>query len=194
MKIKAWFVSIFSICLVFAMGIPAYAAGWIKDKAGYKHEDRNGALAFDEWRWIDRRPTDTVGDGISWCYYFDKSGYMVRNSGTPGGYWVNDDGAWVDGGNVQQTSINSEIPTPQSSWKLDSYGYWYQNPDGSYPVNEWKWIDMRWHDTKPDNIAWCYYFDSRGYMIFSTVAPDGSAVNGDGAWTVSGIAQHRRVR
>lgn len=38
-------------------------------------------------------------------------------------------------------------------WKQDLTGWWYQNDDGSYPVNVLKQIDGQW-----------YYFDSTGYM------------------------------
>lgn len=29
----------------------------------------------------------------------------------------------------------------EGQWKWDSKGWWYQNPDGTYPVNTWKQID-----------------------------------------------------
>ena len=41
----------------------------------------------------------------------------------------------------------------QGTWKQDEKGWWYQNPDGSYPKNQLKKIDGKW-----------YYFDERGYM------------------------------
>ncbi len=197
MRIKTLALSVLSAVMALGISTAAFAAGWINDRGDYKYIDSEGKTVSNTWRWIDRRPGDSVGDGISWCYFFDGSGIMQRNTVTPDGFWVNGEGAWVHGGNVQQTNINSEIgaqnPTLQSSWKRDSFGFWYQNPDGSYPVNQWKWIDMRWHDTVADGIAWCYYFDSRGYMIANTKAPDGSTVDGNGAWTVNGVAQYRTV-
>ena len=45
-------------------------------------------------------------------------------------------------------------PQPTGQWKLDSVGWWYQNADGSYPVNSWKAIDGNW-----------YYFNGAGYMV-----------------------------
>ncbi len=41
-----------------------------------------------------------------------------------------------------------------SGWQLDGRGWWYQDINGSYPVNAWKKIDTEW-----------YYFDSDGYMV-----------------------------
>lgn len=45
-------------------------------------------------------------------------------------------------------------PKPAGQWKLDYHGWWYQNADGSYPVNAWKDIDGVW-----------YYFNGSGYMV-----------------------------
>lgn len=39
-------------------------------------------------------------------------------------------------------------------WKQDANGWWYKNPDGSYPKSQWKKIDGNW-----------YYFDNRGYRV-----------------------------
>ncbi|WP_034600237.1 hypothetical protein [Lacrimispora aerotolerans] len=39
-------------------------------------------------------------------------------------------------------------------WKQDAKGWWYQNDDGSYPVNSWlQDKDSKW-----------YYFNDTGYM------------------------------
>ena len=43
---------------------------------------------------------------------------------------------------------------PLSGWKQDSTGWWYQNPDGTYPKNQWKQIDEKW-----------YYFNKNGYRV-----------------------------
>ena len=37
-------------------------------------------------------------------------------------------------------------------WKKDNYGWWYENKDGSYPVNQWLKLKDIW-----------YYFDEKGY-------------------------------
>ncbi len=67
-------------------------------------------------------------------------------------------------------------------WKQESDGrYWYQNNDGSYPVNQWQEIDGKQ-----------YYFGADGYMLANTTTPDGSLVGSDGAkitlHTVSNIS------
>ena len=51
--------------------------------------------------------------------------------------------------------------TPVSApegWQQDSYGWWYQQKDGSYPVGCWK--ELEWNGKK----SW-YYFNAAGYMV-----------------------------
>ena len=43
--------------------------------------------------------------------------------------------------------------TPPMGWIQDDTGWWYLNPDKTYPCNQWKLIGGVW-----------YHFDSRGYM------------------------------
>ena len=69
-------------------------------------------------------------------------------------------------------------------WRENEFGWWWQNDDGSYPVNSWQWLDGN-----RDGIAECYYFDSMGYMLENTVTPDGYTVNADGAWIENGAVQ-----
>lgn len=69
-----------------------------------------------------------------------------------------------------------------------NWGWWYQNDDGTYPVNQWVWIDGN-----NDGIAESYYFDSNGYCLQNTTTPDGYTVNVSGAWTVNGAIQTQAV-
>lgn len=70
------------------------------------------------------------------------------------------------------------------TWKQDSIGWWWQEDNGSYPVNEWQWIDGN-----GDGTAECYCFDGRGYLYCNTTTPDGYQVNKDGAWVKDEIVQ-----
>ena len=72
-------------------------------------------------------------------------------------------------------------------WQSDSIDWWWQNDDGSYPVNQWQWIDGN-----QDGISECYYFGIDGYMFANTTTPDGYIVNSDGAWILSGIVQSQQ--
>lgn len=69
-------------------------------------------------------------------------------------------------------------------WKQDTTGSWWQEDNGSYPVNTWGWIDGN-----QDGVSECYYFDGNGYCLTNAVTPDGYQVNGDGAWAVNGVVQ-----
>lgn len=57
-------------------------------------------------------------------------------------------------------------------WKSSSYGWWYQNMDGSYPANKWEYIDNKW-----------YWFNSSGYMTtgWQYVGNTWYYMNGSGA-------------
>lgn len=80
------------------------------------------------------------------------------------------------------------VPAYAGEWKEDSAGWWYQNDDGSYPVNSWQWIDGN-----NDGIAECYYFDPSGYCLMNTTTPDGYMVDSSGAYVVDGIVQTQAI-
>ena len=44
-------------------------------------------------------------------------------------------------------------PGVVNRWKQDERGWWYANPDGTYPTDQWQKINRKW-----------YYFDAEGYM------------------------------
>ena len=79
-------------------------------------------------------------------------------------------------------------PVYAGSWRSNASGWWWQEDNGSYPVNEWKWLDGN-----NDGVAECYHFNSAGYLDTATVTADGSAVNADGAWIVNGVVQTKMV-
>ncbi len=79
------------------------------------------------------------------------------------------------------------FPSFAGQWIQDSIGWWYQNDDGSWPAATWSWIDGN-----KDGIAECYYFNPDGYMA-SNCEIDGSMLNSDGQWTVSGVIQTKAV-
>ena len=58
-----------------------------------------------------------------------------------------------------------------NDWQSGESSYWYQEDDGTYPADAWKWIDGR-----------CYYFNQEGWMLSDTVTPDGYRVDAGGAW------------
>lgn len=62
--------------------------GWTAD--GNRYLLRNGTIYRGEWVWIGGA-----------CYYFDDSGLLARNTVTPDGWEVNQDGQWIVDGVVQ---------------------------------------------------------------------------------------------
>lgn len=73
-------------------------------------------------------------------------------------------------------------------WKKDTTGWWWQNDNGTYPVNKWEWLDGN-----KDGIAECYYFNESGYCLIATTTPDNYTVNESGAWTVNGVVQTKNM-
>lgn len=80
--------------------------------------------------------------------------------------------------------LGSAMTSMAASWQQNATGWWWQNDDGTWPANEWRWLDGN-----NDGVAECYYFDSNGYMAANTTTPDGYQVNVDGAWVVNGAVQ-----
>lgn len=94
-------------------------------------------------------------------------------------------GGSTSSGNTGTTSSNPVAAQAQNiieGWKLDNVGWWWQNADGSYPVNTWRWLDGN-----HDGVYESYCFDPRGYIYQNTTTPDGYTVNADGAWVSDGI-------
>lgn len=80
------------------------------------------------------------------------------------------------------------MPVLAGQWQQNTAGWWWQEDNGTYPMNTWCWLDGN-----RDGIAECYYFNGYGYMLAGTVTPDGYTVNENGAWTVNGVVQTKIV-
>lgn len=83
-------------------------------------------------------------------------------------------------------TLTMGITSFAGQWNKDANGWWWVDDNGSYPVNEWRWLDGN-----QDGVSECYYFGADGYMLADTVTPDGYQVNADGAWTTDGAPQLR---
>ena len=74
--------------------------------------------------------------------------------------------------------VNASTPAANQAgsapaWKQDGKGWWIENPDGSYLMNQWY--------QSPESGLW-YYMGADGYMLTNTTTPDGCMVNADGVW------------
>ena len=79
--------------------------------------------------------------------------------------------------------VGSAMTSRAAQWQQNTTGWWYQEDNGTYPTNTWKWIDGK-----------CYYFDGNGYMLSNTTTPDGYTVDSSGAWTVNGVVQTQNTQ
>ena len=86
------------------------------------------------------------------------------------------------------TALSMNTLVFAGQWKENDTGWWYDNGNGTWPSSSWQWIDGN-----GDGIAECYYFNKDGYCLMNGVAPDGSSVNVNGAWTVNGVVQTKNV-
>ena len=67
----------------------------------------------------------------------------------------------------------STITANAAQWRDDAKGWWIENDDGSYLVNQWY--------QSPSSGLW-YYIGADGYMLTNTMTPDGCYVNANGVW------------
>lgn len=103
--------------------------------------------------------------------------------------WGNNGGDWEESGEFEVTA--EDVAHFVGAWEQDGTGWWYRNPDGSYPVNAWKEIRGAWYFfdqsgyMKTGWIDWNgkqYYCGAEnGAMLVNTVTPDGIYVGADGA-------------
>ena len=54
------------------------------------------------------------------------------------------------------TNPNAQPEEPKKGWQEDDNGYWYARANGSYPKEEFEYID--------ENKSW-FYFNAEGYMV-----------------------------
>lgn len=81
----------------------------------------------------------------------DSNGGSGSNSGN------GSSGSGSHGGGGHSSTHTGYGSNTSGTWKQNSTGWWYEEHDGSYPVNCWKSIRSKGND------VW-YYFDNLGYM------------------------------
>lgn len=65
------------------------------------------------------------------------------------------------------SALAMAVPALAAGWNKDSFGWKWENADGTYAKNSWVWDD--WNK---DGSQECYYFDDDGYMLSNTVTPE----------------------
>lgn len=90
------------------------------------------------------------------------------------------------------SSSGSSANATAGAWLRDNVGWWWCNPDKTYPVSTWKYINNKWYYF--DGAGYCvlnkwiqtngiwYYCGSDGDMWTSRWTPDGYWVDANGVW------------
>lgn len=105
------------ITLTVAGGV--YAAGWERDTVGWKYRNDDGTFQNNGWF---QDPTGTY-------YYFNNAGYMLADTTTPDGYYVNSSGAWIQSNAAQSTYENEAVYYNAAGSSYKSNGF---NLAGTY--------------------------------------------------------------
>ncbi len=122
---KMWVAGV-AAWIALTMTTPVFAGTWIQDPAKpandsgvsnwwYRNDD--GTYPAGTWFWIDGN-----SDGIAESYCFNQNGWMY--AAVPGvtltvdGYEVNENGAWISGGQVMTKNVGR--PDNSSSMKTDT--------------------------------------------------------------------------
>lgn len=100
-----------SLFMSLSLSSLTYAAEWKHDIKGWWWQNNDGSYPASCWQWIDGN-----NDGVSECYYFDATGYMLANTTTPDNYTVNENGAWTVNGIVQTKAAETTQGESQRSY------------------------------------------------------------------------------
>ena len=100
-----------------AVSFTAFAGQWSQDMNGWRYENDDGSYCRNGWYWLDGNQ-----DGIAECYIFDNDGYaqvsLYNLTAKAGGYEVNDQGAWVVDGVVQEKTNTLDSMDAQADMKM----------------------------------------------------------------------------
>ena len=133
------------------------------DAGAYKDTETTGWVKDEEAeKWRYRKPDGTFASNC-WLnlgeeqYYMDEQGYMLSDTITPDGVYVNASG---------------EKTKYMPGWFQNERGWKYVLRNGYFAASTWiEDIDGKW-----------YYFDIGGYMRTDYDTPDGFHVGADGVW------------
>lgn len=121
-------------------------AGWETSDGHKMYRKNDGSFVTNSWMMLDEK-----------TYYFDENGYMLSDTITPDGIYVNKKGektAYIPG----WTEVEGEVR--------------YVQKNGYYAATTWiQDADGKW-----------YYFNMACQMVTDRVTPDGFYVGPDGVW------------
>lgn len=201
--------------IALSMATPAFAGTWVQDSTKPVNENGisnwwylndDGSYPAGTWAWIDGN-----SDGIAESYCFNQNGWMY--AAAPGvtltvdGYEVNENGAWISGGQVMTKNVKTTTDTSSSfssnssslkdkGWEEDPVGRRYKDSEGIY-VSGWRKINGKQYYFGNGDYAVTgyqeidgvkYYFSNSGEMmrtVTSTSADDSDNTNNTNNSSVS---------
>ncbi|MEG0689348.1 MAG: N-acetylmuramoyl-L-alanine amidase family protein [Hungatella sp.] len=140
----------------------AYQLKLYRGNTHVKTVDKTTTKTYDFYPYMTK-----VGD-----YYF-KVRPVPRSTNEaiyiPSGNWVTSNELYIDRATVSKGGESASDGIPESGastptepeanhtdfgWVQNGSGWWYHANDGTYPINQWSYIDNKW-----------YLFDKAGYMM-----------------------------
>ena len=99
-----------------SFALTAFAGSWLTAKDGWWYRYDDGSYPVSQWVWLDGN-----NDGVYECYYFNQGGYLLTNTHTPDGYYVDANGAWVADGVVQAKGQKKQSGGFRQNWIYGTY-------------------------------------------------------------------------
>lgn len=138
--------------------------------------------------------TDTGNTSYNFAGSINQTGtYSVKVRAVAGslrGEYSESDSLYVDSSNIGRFNGGGNN-SGASGWQRDKVGWWYRNPNGTYTVSNWQFINNQWYFFNSSGymvtgwIRWkdnWYYCNASGAMLTNTTTPDGYRVDANGAW------------
>ena len=147
-----------------------YIPGWEQEEKGWRYVKKDGS---------DASAAQVQNTDGRW-YYFNMACYMVTDTTTPDGFYVDANGI-QDGQPSSNATVNQQKLGPGATanaspegWEAHGNAWKYKQADGSYVTNAWMQdTDGKW-----------YYFNQNTYMATGWLLIDHTwyylhAINGD---------------
>lgn len=120
------------------------------------------------WQWID-----TNGDGLAACYYFNDDGTLQSGGTTPDGYTINQSGAWVVDGVIQQRSVLTDKAHENISFSGTTD---ISSPyNGYYRFKNASSMGMTMPFSGVDIVTLAVNIDTNGYLNLAIAYDDGQS-------------------
>ena len=201
-KMKKTWVAVVAVWLAVLSSINVYA-GWEQDNYGWRYRNPDGSyflrgdLVEDGKHYVIRSgylvTNKWVGSHLGTWSYVGDDGALLYNTITPDGYFVNQNGNWVDvsGNEIISEEALTDYRNPEHN--VDFRGP-HSESDGDIIFtriqnkNGWSLEDTGWNYymngimLRNQWIEGKYYVGEDGVMLRNTFTPDGFYVGDDGAW------------